>query len=229
MKGFDRDADITARIRDDIGRAVFPPGAPVIETELATRYGVPRAVVRDALVQIVAEGLVEREPNKVATVRAFTLTQAIEVAEARRELETLLARYAAERATPDERRNLREMLGTMGEHADEEGLVRYRDVSLEFHMAISDAARQPVAADVLARLWNHRLDLHFPAAFPGTASNSLRFHEEIATAIAAGDPATAARVMFEHMSVVIDKLATYRERIAGEAPLASISTKLSTI
>lgn len=213
MKGFERDADVVARIRDDIGMAAFPPGTRLIETELAARYGVPRSVVRDALVQVAAEGLIEREPNRVATVRAFTIDEAVQVAEARRELESLHARYAARRATPGERAEIIGLLGIQRSHEAEAGLHRYRDASLAFHSAISAAARHPTASEFLARLRNHRLDLHFPDAFPTTAAPAVRFHEAIAEAIAVGDDAAAEAHMFAHMDVVVQRLREYRARL----------------
>jgi len=218
VKGFERDADIVGRIRDDIGKAVYPPGTRLIETELAVRYDVPRAVVRDALVLITAEGLIEREPNRVATVRSFTLTEAIEVAETRRELETLHARYAATRATPAEREEINQLLGILADYVADDGLMKYRDASLAFHMAISAAARHTTAAEVLERMRNHRLDLHFPDAFPGTAENSLRFHRAIAAAISIGDSDAAGRVMHEHMQVVVDRLRSYRAGLESQSP-----------
>ena len=85
-------ADVSELLRNDIVSGRFPPGERLIEVQLTERYGVGRAAVRSAIVELSTEGLVEHETNRGATVRRVSLASAIEIAEARSVLEGLLAR-----------------------------------------------------------------------------------------------------------------------------------------
>ena len=62
-------APIADRLRDDILQGDFPPGERLIELQLTERYGVGRAAIRAARVELDAAGLVQREANRGATVR----------------------------------------------------------------------------------------------------------------------------------------------------------------
>ena len=90
--------DVSDLLRNDILNGDFPPGERLIELQLTERYGVGRAAIRSAIVELSAEGLVVHETNRGAAVRRVSIEEAIEIAEARGALESLLARRAAERA-----------------------------------------------------------------------------------------------------------------------------------
>ena len=67
-----RAADVRAVLQDEIESGTLPPGAPLDERALATRFSVSRTPVRDALNRLESEGLVTAEGNKRAMVREFT-------------------------------------------------------------------------------------------------------------------------------------------------------------
>ena len=68
---------VTNQLRDEILEGVFPPGERLVELNLSKRYGVGRASIRAALVELDSEGLVDREANRGATVRRISLEEAI--------------------------------------------------------------------------------------------------------------------------------------------------------
>ena len=86
-----RGLSTTDRLRDDILNGDFAAGTRLIELQLTDRYGVGRATIRSAIVELDKEGLVTRETNRGATVRAFSVEEAIQVYEARAALEGLMA------------------------------------------------------------------------------------------------------------------------------------------
>ena len=71
------------------------PGQRLVEGELAELYGVSRASVRAALIDLASDGLVERIPNRGARVRVVSTEEAVAITEARMALEALIARKAA--------------------------------------------------------------------------------------------------------------------------------------
>jgi DNA-binding GntR family transcriptional regulator len=205
-------------IRDDLLAAHFAPGDRLVEIDLAERYTVPRAAVRTALVTLVAEGLVERQPHRGASVRALTIDEAIEIAEIRRELEALCAQHAAEGSSALERGELLGLVEAMRMATEGSRTSEYRELSVRFHERLADIADVGVARRFLREIRNHRLASHFPEAFEaGTTENSLEQHTAIARAVAAGDAETAERLMRDHVGTVVGLLEAHARAIGAAA------------
>src|SRR3546814_1442868 len=77
------------------------------EEALAARFSVSRTPVREAVLQLIQSGLVEKESRRSATVAKLDLRRLIHVFETISELEGLCARFAARRMTASERGELR--------------------------------------------------------------------------------------------------------------------------
>ena len=192
------------QFRRDIVEGVYNPRERLVEVELAERYGVTRSAMRAALLELTAERLVERAPNRGARVRALTVTEGIEIAEVRRELESLCARLAAERATDAERSRLGEIIAEMNAAFADRDMNRYLAANSTFHRQIHAMARHQVAARILEQLGNLNLNRHFPMAFGAPVpSASMAEHERVAAAIASGDADAAERIMREHLDSLI--------------------------
>jgi len=207
----DLQTPITLRdqLRRDIVAGVYNPRERLVEAELAERYGVTRSAMRGALLELTLEGLVEREHNRGARIRALSVSEAVEIAEARRELETLTARRAAERATDAERAALAEIVAAMRTAVAEADVAAYLAANSRFHTAVMEAARHELAGRILTQLGNLNFNRHFPLAFASPRPvTSLAEHERIADAIARGDADAAARAMHDHLTSLIELLAT---------------------
>src|SRR6201996_5787975 len=129
-----------AALRQAILSGDVAPGQRLVEEELAAVLGVTRQSLRAALLDLTAEGLVERIPNRGARVRVVTTEEAVAITECRMALEALCAAKAAERITDDEAAELRR-LGEALERAVTEGSpLEYSELNRELHrrvMAIS--------------------------------------------------------------------------------------------
>jgi DNA-binding GntR family transcriptional regulator len=200
-------ASVVHQFRRDIVNGEYNPRERLVEAELAERYGVSRSTMRAALLELTAEGLVEREPNRGARIRALSVAEGIEIAEVRRLLESLCARLAAERATGEERTRLKETVEEMRAAFEERAVVRYLEGNSTFHRCIHEASRHSVAKRILTQLGNLNFNRHFPLAFTSPlASSSVAEHEKVADAIVRGDAAAAEAAMYEHLSGLIDEL-----------------------
>ena len=91
-----------ATLRQAILSGDLAPGRRLVEEELAGTLGVTRQSLRSALLDLTAEGLVERIPNRGARVRVVSTAEAVAITECRMALEALCAAKAAERITDDE-------------------------------------------------------------------------------------------------------------------------------
>jgi DNA-binding GntR family transcriptional regulator len=198
---------VAARLRADILDGVFPPGERLIELQLSERYRVGRGAIRSALVELDAEGLVRRETNRGATVRRISVSEAVEITEARAALESLVARRAAERATDAEREELTALVDQMRtavEHDDRRG---YSQLNRTLHATLPRIARHQVADDLIDNLRNRAVHHQFQlAVMPGRAAESLSQHAAIVTAVVEGDGDAAEQAMRDHLASVVDAL-----------------------
>jgi len=99
-------------IRQAIVDGRVPPGHRLKEEELAQQLGISRTPVREALLVLQSEGLVEAAPNRGATVRAYDTADLEEMYELRALLEGHAAGRAASRVTPDQLAHLAVFLCT---------------------------------------------------------------------------------------------------------------------
>lgn len=83
---------VYAHLQDAIMRGDRSPGEAVKPHDLAMEQGVSLAVVRDALVRLVGDGLADRLPNRGFAVPAFSDRRWQEIAEARRTVEPVMLR-----------------------------------------------------------------------------------------------------------------------------------------
>jgi DNA-binding GntR family transcriptional regulator len=200
-------ASVADRLRNDILKRHYPPGERLIELQLSERYDVGRAAIRSALVELEAEGLVQRETNRGATVRRVSVAEAVEITEARAALESLVARRAAERATEADRKELRALVDQMTEAVERDDRAGYSRLNRTLHAALPRIARHRVAADLIANLRNRAVHHQFQlAVMPGRAAESLGQHRDIVDAVVAGDGPAADRAMHAHLESVIDTL-----------------------
>jgi DNA-binding GntR family transcriptional regulator len=212
---------------DDVRRAIVHgdllPGQRLVEADLAVRFQATRAAIREALVQLESEGLVERQRNRGASVRPISLEEAIEITEARAVLEGLCAAKAAAVITDDERERLRQLGRDMQRAVDDGDVVAYSDLTQELHVAIRMIAAQRTVAALLDRLRYQSVRHIFSVGLlPGRPAVGLKEHLAVIEAISSGDPNVAEAAMREHLMSVVDAL-----RQIGERPMPFDRTGLS--
>ncbi len=100
------------QLRQDIVEGDILSGSKLSEAELATRYAVSRAVVREAINRLENCHLVERKPNVGARVVALSPERLVSLYQVRESLEGMAARLAATNMTDDEIDDLRALLST---------------------------------------------------------------------------------------------------------------------
>lgn len=201
-------------LRHDLSDGVYSPHERLVEADLVARYEAPRAAVREVLIQLASEGLVERTPNRGARVRGMSLDEAIEIAEVRRELESLSAAHAAERATPAQRADLLALAEQLRDTAAAGDVGTYLRLNARFHAGIYEAAGHSTARAILEQFRRRPIDRFLPEPFlavPPTAS--VEAHLAIARAIAEHDATGAEVAMHEHITALIELLRSYQARI----------------
>ena len=200
-------ADARARLRDAILRGAYAPRQRLIEAELAEEYGASRFVLRNALIALAAEGLVELQPNRGARVREISVAEAIEITEIRRGIEGLAAARAAENATETDTATLKEIGRGMRDAVEQGDLIRYSDLNVSLHAAVRDIAAHATASRILEQLNGQMVRHQFRLALaPGRPTVSLPEHLAIIDAICAHDAPAAQEAMTAHIDSVIRTL-----------------------
>ena len=193
-------ADVTAHLREAIARGRLTPNERLIEEELARDYGVNRANIRMALAMLDQEGLVVREPNRGARVRAVSDSEAIEIAETRLAIEGMIARRAAERATPADRKALRAIEKHMRRAVESADYGAFSQCNAALHREIQRIAGNETANRILATLKSHLVRLQYRVIMlPDRPKSSLKEHGVIVDAICARDADAAEAAMRRHL------------------------------
>ncbi|WP_213457123.1 GntR family transcriptional regulator [Rhizomonospora bruguierae] len=194
-------------LRTALTNGDLAPGQRLVEAELAESFNVSRASLRAALIDLAAEGLVERIPNRGARVRVVSVTEAVAITECRMVLEGLCAAKAAERVSDEQIGVLTDLCDRMRHSVDSGDPMRYSALNRELHRLVREYAAQPVAAGLLDRLNGQLVRHQFRLALrPGRPAVSLREHLAIVDAIAARRPAEAEAAARAHLGSVIAAL-----------------------
>lgn len=200
--------DLTRILRDAIVSGEYAPNQRLIEADLSATYGASRAAVRTALLELGAEGLVDRLPNRGSRVRAIPLTEAIEILEVRMNLEGLCAAKAAAHITDAEITELRQLRADLLAAAQSD-LFEYSRLNQLLDRRIRELAHHPTAVAILERLRAQGVRHQFRLAFyPGRAAVSAPEHAAIIDAICARDAAAAEAATRAHLQSVVAALRT---------------------
>lgn len=199
--------DVTARLRDAITRGRLTPNERLIEVELAEQFGVNRANIRMALAMLDQEGLIVREPNRGARVRAVTDDEAIEIAETRLAIEVMVARQAALRGDAQGRARLKAIEKDMKQAIAQGDTMGYSQFNAALHRQLQSMAGNATADRILDTLKSHLVRLQYRVILlPGRPKASLAEHRAIVAAVCAGDADAAERAMRKHLTSFIGLL-----------------------
>lgn len=191
---------VIERLRDAILAFVYAPGERLVEREVCERFGVSRTVVREALRHLEAEGLVDLVPNRGPVVATITAAEARALYEVREALESLAARYCAERATPAQKRQIAKAL-TRVETAYRKGRIgdELAAKAVLYEALFAGSGNSVIAATLRPMHARAQMLRAFSLQVPGRADQSLRELRAVVRAIERGDAKTAARYAALHV------------------------------
>jgi DNA-binding GntR family transcriptional regulator len=197
--------EVADRVRDAILSGGYPPGAALREVELAGALRVSRGPVREALLRLEREGLVQSEWHRGTTVTALSAPDVAELHTLRGALETLAVDLVTQQGTSD-LAPLHAVVDAMDRAPDAHTTVR---LDVQFHDAVFAAAahRRLVEAWDTIRSQVHLYLLLRLAAAPSVAGYSEHVateHRELADALAARDTGPAQRLFALHRRHAFD-------------------------
>jgi DNA-binding GntR family transcriptional regulator len=198
---------VYAYLRDAIMHGNYAPGAALKPQDLAKEQGVSLAVVREALVRVVGEGLAERLPNRGFAVPAFSDRHWQEIAEARRTIEPVVLRMSIERGDVDWEARVRaahHRLARTPTHVPEEGEY-YSDAWAEahrvFHRTLLEGCGNPVLLETFDRMWTASELARRLSAYRAPDRDAVGEHRRLEEAALARDADSAAEVLARHLTL----------------------------
>jgi DNA-binding GntR family transcriptional regulator len=191
-------------IKDEIITCRLRPGDMVNESETAHRYGLGRAVVREAFQALVRDGFVEVIPRAGYIVSPLAVRDVMDLYGVRAIVEAAAVGLAAANASPSEIERLQALAQTEAPPLDQIDLRTLNRRNTEFHCAIAEATHNRVLAAIqswtmerLERLFN----LDRPTAAVEVMGRMARQHQVLVDAIAAGDSEKGHQITLQEIEL----------------------------
>lgn len=226
--------DVARRLRADLAGGRYAPGERLpAERDLAAEFDVSRPTIREAIIALEVQGLVEvrlgsgtyvlRVPG--AEMPGFAVS-AFELTEARLLIEGETAAFAARHIDDEELDRLDALVARIGMGDDEA-----EEADRAFHLAIAQATRNAALVRTVDELWRLRAGSPESALLLAKARAAqvmpvMDEHAAVAAALRTRDPAKARAAMRAHLGAVLDHLLFATEAAAvEEARRAAASTR----
>jgi DNA-binding GntR family transcriptional regulator len=211
--GRPRAATASAKIYSDLRAELVSlqrrPGEAVSEAEIALSYGVSRTPVREAILKLSDEGLLEIFPQSGIFVSRIPIAALPEAIIIRKALEATTAQMAAERATASEILVLHSILQRQREANAASDRDTFHRADELFHATIAEVAGYPGIWTLIQQVKVH-VDRYRQLTLPqeGRIPRVIMEHEAILRAIEAHDPAGARSAMDFHLESLRDNIST---------------------
>jgi DNA-binding GntR family transcriptional regulator len=198
---------VESELRQAIIAMRLAPGEALNEKAIAARFGVSRTPVREAMLSLKDDGLVEIFPQSGTFVARIPLELIPEAVLIRKALECMAAEEAAKRRDESVLARLRAAIRDQQQAAKSGDQHLFHEADEAFHALISEAAGYPgiwrMAQSVKAQVDRCRR-LTLPV--PGRMAKVIAEHQRIIEAIAAGDVAGARAALIAHLEAVLPDL-----------------------
>lgn len=215
-----RQREVVDQLREKILSEDIPGGERLLEVPLSSELQVSRTPIREALITLSEEGLVEYRPNRGYVVRNFTAKEILDAYVVREGLESMACRIIAENGIDDDlKAALRECLNTgdellSGDRLPAAAREPWGELNHRFHSLIMEAADNRALTDALRRVTNIPYSssrvVHWFDETDVQGLYQLRFvhtqHHSIFQAICAGEGYRAEGAMRGHISFAAEHI-----------------------
>jgi DNA-binding GntR family transcriptional regulator len=205
-------ASVYADLREQLISLKRLPGEVISEASIAESYGVSRTPVREAILRLAGEGLVEIFPQSGIFVSRIPLSALPEAIIIRKALEETTARMAARRATASQLLALQSILQRQREACAVDDHDTFHEADELFHATIADVAGHPGIWALTLQVKVH-VDRYRRVTLPqaGRIAGAITEHEKILAALEARSPAAAVAAMGAHLDRLLSDIKATRD------------------
>jgi DNA-binding GntR family transcriptional regulator len=200
-------SQLIVRFRDRILSGAYAPGSALRQDSLAAEFGTSKIPVREALVQLQSEGLVDIFPNRGFQVRPLASTELAEVFRLRLQIEPSAVARGATLAGAADHAAARSALEQLNDAIAAGEFGCSGQLNRAYHLLLVVPRLQPVAAEIMSRL--HTLAQRYVQAHlrpEGRAKRATREHAALLRAWSAGKSREARALMHSHIKSTRDDL-----------------------
>jgi DNA-binding GntR family transcriptional regulator len=200
-------------LREAILSGELEPGERLLQEELAQRFNVSPTPIREAMQQLVTEGILDHSPHKGVQVAEVKLEDVQGIYLIRSVLEALATRLAVPHFHKSDIQHLHSLQDQTETQIEQGQLTTLRKLNYEFHMHIYQTAGLAQLQQIITNLWTK-----FPwdtlHVLPSRATVSAQEHRRIIQAIEQGNAELAGQRMQEHIESGAVALTEYLSRSA---------------
>jgi DNA-binding GntR family transcriptional regulator len=202
--GSARASAVYRALRHAIIEQALEPGAKLPEDAIGERFGVSRTLVRYALGQLAAEGLVEMRRNRGAAVAKPSWDEARDIFDVRRGLERLVVTRLSGQLT-------REQIVRLNQHVDSEEAAQGKNEPLsirlagEFHILLAEMTGSALLTRYVSEVSSRSGLILALYGRPHSSECAVSEHRAVIKALVKGDTAAAIDVMDRHLEAVADR------------------------
>lgn len=195
---------IANAIRESIVQGSIGAGEQLFQDDIATKFGVSRIPVREALRQLEVEGLITYYPNRGAIVTELSALEVQEIYEIRVALETLALRLAMDNLSGEDLKRAEDVLDRI--EAEHEA-SRWVDLNWQFHDALYGAAKRPRLVSMIKTLYV-QVDRYVHLQLKGLnyMDRSQREHRELLSACQQKNVERSVLLLEQHIQAAADSL-----------------------
>lgn len=203
------------QLRDEILDLVLLPGSPIDEVQLAERFGMSRTPIREALVRLAGEGLVETLPNRSTMVANIDFLNLHTFFDAMTLMYRVTTRLAATYHRPADLKMIRKHQARFAAAVAAQDALGMIASNRDFHAAIADAGRNPYYASLFLRILDEGrrlLRLYYQSFNDRLPPEIVQEHEDIIDAITARDTELCDRLAKTHADQIIRQIQQFLAR-----------------
>lgn len=206
-------------LRDEILSLDLPPGGAIDEARLAERFGMSRTPIREALVRLAGEGLIETLPNRSTIVSPLDLLNMPPYFDALVLMYRVTTKLAAQRHRAEDLEAIHARQAEFAAAVQAQDALAMIATNAAFHLAVAEAGRNPYFTGLFRRLLDEGrrlLRLYYRSYEDRLPRRFVDEHEAIIAAVAARDADRADRLARAHGEQVVEQVRTL---LAGGARL----------
>lgn len=200
-------------LKNEIVSMRLVPGTPILEKELTERYGISRTPVREAVLRLADEQLLDVAPKSGTFVSRISVAKLREALVARRALEAVIVRAATEIASESDILNMRALILRQREVAEAGDEEAFHRADNDFHSAIASSGKLAGIWDLIQQV---RIQIEryrrLTLPQPGRMLKVVDEHSAVLDAIERRDALAAVERMEVHLDKLQLDIAVFRDQ-----------------
>lgn len=196
-------------LRDEILDLVLPPGSPIDEVQLAERFKMSRTPIREALVRLAGEGLIDTLPNRSTMVSNLDFLNMSPFFDALVLMYRVTTQLAAQHHRPQDLVTIRARQKEFAAAVQAQDALAMIATNAAFHSAIAEAGRNPYFNSLFSRLLDEGrrfLRLYYQSYEDRLPQRFVEEHEAMIAAIVARDVVLAERLGKAHADQIVQQI-----------------------